>query len=599
MKIDPSVENYLKRKKWSYDDRNPSQFVVKTCPYCGDRGNHFYINKETGQYLCWKCDHEGNLYSLKKDLGDLGKVEKVITRDDGDKMEMSKDDYTELGRKIRGWHNALKANEEYRKILLKKWGYGKVAIERFNLGLQKKADRYWLTIPQYENEKLANVKFRSLPPMPKRFRRIEGMKSVLFNRDRVDPAKNFIFLLEGESDAITADVLGIENAVGVTVGARGFKEEWIDYLEQFEKIYLCYDPDISGQKGAEKMAGRLGIHRCYNIELPTVKGEDKTDLTVWIKSGNDLDDFKNLVAKSKPFDVRDVSSFRSVLDDLEAELYFHKRLDHGSFMTPWENVNKLVGGMVPGDLIVLSGPGKIGKSAWALNVLLDLASKGVPVLDYCLEMRKERIGTRIVQYLRCVTREEISRDDITVVKATFGRKPFYLAHSYQFTLDQVFDTIRDAVKRYGIEFMVFDHLHFLIRSLDNTTAEVGAAVRGFKLLAEELRIPIMLICQPRKVKSKHARVTTEDLRDSSAIGQDADTVIILHRARIDDDKAPEGGDEPIAESKEPVFSPWTQVIIDATRYNPGGITKLYYNGGYSRFFIDQEHERRFLHGDRS
>jgi KaiC/GvpD/RAD55 family RecA-like ATPase len=588
MKPDQEILAYIQRKKWEYSDRNPTQYNLKKCPVCGDKKNHFYMNKTTGQYICWKCEAEGNLYTLKKQLGDVAHIETLTPA----RPKLDKDEYNRLRRKVNGWHNALKANKEVRKRVKEEWGYGKVAVKRFKLGLRKRGKINWLVIPQYENKKLANVKYRSIPPASKQFLRQEGMESVLYNTDRVDPEINSCVLFEGESDTITADCyLNVDNAIGVTVGARGFKEDWIDYLAQFEKIYICYDPDLAGQKGARKIAFRLGIHKCYNVEVPVKDGVKKTDLNGWYLDGNGEEDFKTLLDQATPFDIQDVSSLSTVLDDLESELHFSKRLDQHGFLTPWDNVNRLLGSFVAGDLVVVSGQAKIGKSTFALNVLLHHAQLGVPVMDYCLEMRPERIGAKVVSYFRGIQRDHITTEDVIYVKTIFGRKPFYMAHSYSFTTEQVYDTIREAVKRYGIELLVFDHLHFLIRATEGVSHHVSAAVRDFKLIAEELRIPILLICQPRKSQSKNARMTTDDLRDSSAIGQDADTVIIIHRNRLPEQRERESN------TNQPLFDSTAEIIVDATRYNPGGMTKLLYNGAISRYFVDGGDERRFYDGD--
>jgi replicative DNA helicase len=180
----------------------------------------------------------------------------------------------------------------------------------------------------------------------------------------------------------------------------------------------------------------------------------------------------------------------------------------------------------------------------------------------------------------------ITRDDIAYVTARYGRIPFYFGHSYKFDLEFVLDTIREATHRYGIELAVFDHLHFLVRETDNVSAQVGAAVRAFKLLAEELRIPIILICQPKKIYGKNTRMTFMDLRDAASIGQDADTVVIVHRDRLPDVDPDDRGEA------DPIFSKDAEIIVDATRYNPGGITKLLFDGAFSRFFYDEKDRKK-------
>lgn len=587
MKVDPAVKSYIQRKRWSYNDRSSTQYIIKVCPYCGDSGGHFHINKATGQYSCFKCPAEGNLYTLKKNLGDIVDVQRISPS----KPKISKERYESLEVSIRQYNSALKQNKKVRKILKEKWNIGLRGIHRFTLGLQIQDTIRWLVIPQYEAGRISNVKYRTIPPAKKQFRREPNMKSILFNIDRINPEISEIYLVEGETDAITADCyLSLPNVLGVTVGARGFKEEWITYLESFEKYYIVYDNDVVGQQGAEKIAFRLGIEKCFNVELPA--GETgNVDLTDWVKAGNTRKKFDLLVKASHQFDVEDVSSFDTVLRDIETDLSISTNKEQRGFTTQWEKVNKLLGSFVPGDLIVVSGQAKIGKTTFALNLLLHQAVQNVPVLNYCLEMRKERIVPKIISWFRGISSESITKEDATYVKTMFGKKPFYLAHSYKFTPEDVFETIRTAVRRYGIELMVFDHLHFLVRSIDHVTSEVSAAVRAFKLLAEELKIPIILICQPGKLRNNR-RMTVDDLRDSSSIGQDADTVIIVHRERT------QQTDELVVDENRPSFSSTAEIIVDATRYNPGGITTLKFNGEISRYFEDTKRERRFLSGHR-
>jgi replicative DNA helicase len=91
-------------------------------------------------------------------------------------------------------------------------------------------------------------------------------------------------------------------------------------------------------------------------------------------------------------------------------------------------------------------------------------------------------------------------------------------------------------------------------------------------LAMELNIMFILVSQPRKpAEDKEGTFTYYDLKGSSAIPADADEVILLWRKRME-------GNNAIAS-----FSSSTSVIVDASRYAPGGRTTLYFEGAKSRF----------------
>lgn len=590
---DRDIQEYVQRKKWKWKEEG-HQFRIKVCPFCGDAdqdgSGHFYLNAITGQYYCHKCPAQGtSLYFLKKSLGDISGVSPI----DGSRSSVPTEEYDKLRRRILGYHNVLKGNSRVLKLLKEKWGFDLDAVKEFHLGVRKSKNVYWLVIPLIKGGKIVNAKFRSLPPADKTFRRIANMESSLFNIDNVDPKLKYLFMIEGESDAINAHMMGLHNVVGVTVGARGFKPEWKDFVDRFEVLYTVYDSDEAGQEGAKKLAFRVGLHKCRNIVIPreTFNPTEDPDLTGFLKSGHKLVDFKKLVKSAVMFDIEDVKPLKSVLEELEDSLFLRKRVEFQGLLTPWPNVNKLVGPFMPGDLIVVSGRAKVGKTTFALNVLADHSFMGVPTLLYCLEMRPERLGVKVVSYYRYADSTKLTREDVVVVRSLYGSKPLYIAHTYDVSnVDQVYDTIRESVKRYGIELLVFDHLHFLIRSLEQTSSEVSVACRSFKLLAEELRVPIILIVQPRKIQGRRARMTIDDLRDSSAIGQDCDTLIIIHRDRLPRDPKKKSGTQ--------IFSPTAEIIVEATRYNPGGYTELYYNGALNRYFISLKDERRILNEKR-
>ena len=133
--------------------------------------------------------------------------------------------------------------------------------------------------------------------------------------------------------------------------------------------------------------------------------------------------------------------------------------------------------------------------------------------------------------------------------------------------------------------MVFDNLHFLIRSVSNVNEELGQAVQGFKLLAEEMEIPIMVIAQPRKreLSGRDEIMRAEDIKYSNAIHADCDQMIILHRKRVAS-KAKEVNPDRFTAKAEALDSV-TLVRVEAHRYGSGGETLLYFHGEYSKFDV--------------
>jgi 5S rRNA maturation endonuclease (ribonuclease M5) len=560
-----SAIEYIRAKGFEHKQQS-GQIVLKTCPFCHDEKWHFFLDpNDKGPWFCHKCQEKGNLWALMKAMGDTqNPIQPAFKKPEYKKPAQDKADT---------YHQSLLKDPEAMDYVLGR-GINQQSIDKFKLGFYQNNGKKWLTIPHYQGKSLVNIKFRSLPPAAKTFKRIPDCKSILFNIDSLN-GHNEVFICEGELDTINLIQKGIENAIGATTGSGSFGPEWVDQLRDLKKIYIVYDADEAGQKGARSLAKRLGYNRCFNIELPA--GQDVND---FFSSGNDIFDFQNLAQKAYKFDLPGVISTDTAIDLLQRERA--QENESIGLRTPWENVNRLTKGFHPGDFIILSAPPKTGKTSWALNISQRRAFEGDPVLFYCLEMRPERLVRKVLQvHYKC---ENLTAEQIQSAKIEFSGLPLYFAYSFKkLKLEDVLNLIRDSIKRYDLKFVVFDNIHFLVRSVSNVNEELGQAVQGFKLLAEEMEIPIMAIAQPRKrdLGGRDEIMRAEDIKYSNAVHADCDQMIILYRKRIAS-KAKEI-DGPVFAVKTEALDPVTLVRVEAHRYGAGGETLLYFHGEYSRF----------------
>jgi twinkle protein len=556
---------YIRAKGFEHKQQS-GQIVLKKCPFCHDEKWHFYLDpNDKGPRFCHKCQEKGTLWRLMKSMGDI---------QDPIQPAFKKPEYKRPAKdKADTYHQALEKNPEAMEYILGR-GINQDSIKKFKLGFYQNNGKKWLTIPHYQGKGLVNIKFRSLPPAKKTFKRTPDCKSILFNFDLLN-GQQAAFVCEGELDTISLIQAGIENAVGTTTGAGSFDPEWVDQLKDLKKIYLVYDSDEAGQKGARSLAKRLGYNRCYNIELPADQ-----DVNDFFNNGHDIFDFQKLVQQAYKFDLPGVISTVTAIDLLQRER--DRGIQSPGLQTPWEKVNKLTKGFHPGDFIILSAPPKTGKTSWALNISQIQAFNGDPVLFYCLEMRPERLIKKVLQ--AHYKSENLTPEQIQAAKTKFAGLPLYFAYSFKkLKLEDVLNLIRESIKRYDLKLVVFDNIHFLVRSVSNVNEELGQAVQGFKLLAEEMEIPIMAIAQPRKrdLGGRDEIMRAEDIKYSNAIHADCDQMIILYRKRIAS-KAKEI-DGPVFVVKNEALDPVTLVRIEAHRYGAGGETLLYFHGGYSRF----------------
>jgi len=173
------------------------------------------------------------------------------------------------------------------------------------------------------------------------------------------------------------------------------------------------------------------------------------------------------------------------------------------------------GGFSGNQLIVVAGRPGGGKSALAGQIARYSAQVGTPSLVVSLEMRKQEIAERFAT---------------TVDRQSLKGLPIYFAES-AYSIDRIRQVVRLSVRKHGVRMIVVDYLqlvqvHDLRKSRDLQIAEVS---RGLKLLANELNMPIIVGCQlNRSSERENRKPRLIDLRESGAIEQDADIVLLLH-----------------------------------------------------------------------
>lgn len=531
-----------------------TQFKI-TCPVCY-KPAHCYVNQTTGAWDCKKCGESGGFSKLIEQITGAKIVSPIPAQKPGNPPTWA--DIDQRAKKLMG-PNGTKALE-----YLQGRGITLDAIHHFRLGLERRKEIDWICIPYFENGQPVNIKYRSVPPAEKAFERWNGGKSSLFNQDgisAIDPPAEVI-LVEGELDCISMWCHGFKACVSTSLGAGSFQPEWVDAIDRFEKIIIMYDADEAGQKGAKKHGDRFEPAKVFNVLLPV------KDANEFFLQGHDAEEMSETLDKAKPFDVDNIMTINQVHANLVAEATDN---DRSKIYPQWKSVAKLTGPYDAGDLIIVTAPPKIGKTTWVLNDSLMWAKKNIPVLFYCLEMRPERLLRKCYQIHLHLTEDGIKEPkSMAMAYSELAGIPLYFGYNYKkCTLDIVVETIKKGVRRFGLEIVVFDNLHFLARSLTHQTQEIGLITKTFKLLAEELRIPIVMIAQPNRGEDHDRVVGIHDLKGSSDIGADCDQVIALWR------KKRKGGITDIADM---AFEPETLVRVDASRFRSGGETVLYFEG---------------------
>lgn len=174
---------------------------------------------------------------------------------------------------------------------------------------------------------------------------------------------------------------------------------------------------------------------------------------------------------------------------------------------------QLRGGMRAGQLIVCGGRPGTGKSALMSQVVLNAARGHRPGLIASLEMTAGEIAERGLK---------------TIGRQQFAELPVWFSEAAEFS--KLVALIRLAKRRHSIRLAVVDYLQLMESPIGRNELrerQVATMSRGLKRLAMELQIPILLGSQLNRESEKRGRPSLADLRESGAIEQDADIVILI------------------------------------------------------------------------
>ncbi|MFM2385877.1 MAG: replicative helicase [Bacteroidota bacterium] len=209
-------------------------------------------------------------------------------------------------------------------------------------------------------------------------------------------------------------------------------------------------------------------------------------------------------------------------------------------------LDRLTGGWQKTDLIILAARPAVGKTAFALNLVMNAAmhkNKPTAVAFFSLEMSAGQLVKRMLSATTQVLLEKISKgnlEDYEVVQiqermGVLSNAKIFIDDQAALNIFELRAKCRRLKQREGLGFIVIDYLQLMTASIDkggNREQEISKISRELKALAKELEVPIIALSQlNRGVENrKESKVPQlSDLRESGAIEQDADMVMFLYR----------------------------------------------------------------------
>jgi replicative DNA helicase len=253
------------------------------------------------------------------------------------------------------------------------------------------------------------------------------------------------------------------------------------------------------------------------------------------------------------------------------------------------DLDKLTGGWLGGQLILVAGRPAMGKSIAVAGYALNALRQGREVLFASFEHRADEQMDRFVSALSAVPLDEIWQGKVTdrtkLAQGAVG-KALTLLCSRSFSVDQFCARCKHiAARKGGLGLIVVDLLtHITAESRDRREQEVAKVSRRLKVLAQELDTPVIAVSQlSRRVEDRNPpRPQLSDLRDSGALEQDADKVLFLYRPEYYLDKIPDSEKTTSQTQDAKAYKGVCEIGIAKQRQGKTGTVYVCFDGARSR-----------------
>jgi replicative DNA helicase len=251
--------------------------------------------------------------------------------------------------------------------------------------------------------------------------------------------------------------------------------------------------------------------------------------------------------------------------------------------TDFYDLDDMLNGLQNGEMLIVAARPSMGKTAFAMNVVEQVAARQLGVGVFSLEMSKQQLAQRMMCSRARVDQQRVRKGQLSnqeyqsLAQAVLQMKkfPIFVDDSPSLTVLEFRTKARRLKFEKDIRLIVIDYLQLMDNpGPDSRQQQISEISRGIKAVARELEIPIICLSQLNRASEGREghRPRMSDLRESGSIEQDADVVMLLHR-------------EDYYRQTEPDFMPdnIAEVIIAKQRNGPTGTVKLTFDNKTTTF----------------
>lgn len=300
-------------------------------------------------------------------------------------------------------------------------------------------------------------------------------------------------------------------------------------------------------------------------------------------------------AEQKIYDIRkgkSTGSLQRLSDVISAEVYPHlvqitseNADEYKGIPMGFSKLDEITSGLNRSDLILIGARPAMGKTSFALNIARNVSMTGKKVIFFSLEMSNEQLASRVLSTEARVESNKLRSGDISsdewmrLAEATdrLTKCNLYFDDTASITVPEIKSKIKRAR---DVDCIIIDYLGLMesAKKKENRVQEVTEITRSLKMLAKDLKIPVVVCAQlsrgPEKNGKASNRPMLSDLRDSGSIEQDADIVMMLYR---------EGYYKSSAQNADEIDMTQADVDVAKNRHGSTERVKLHWDAQYTLF----------------
>lgn len=256
------------------------------------------------------------------------------------------------------------------------------------------------------------------------------------------------------------------------------------------------------------------------------------------------------------------------------------KLPERGVLTGFRQLDEMTDGLKSGQMIIVAARPGVGKSTFAVDIMRHAAIvDNVPSLFFSLEMSEKEVRNRILSAESSLKTKDIEKGNLTDVEVQnltstaqrISGAPIFIDDSPETTMIDIAAKTKLMVKKQGVGLVVIDYLQLLKSGTraESRQQEVSDFSRQIKLLAKSCKVPVIAIAQlNRGVEKREDSIPRiSDLRESGALEQDADMVLLIHRPDVSDKDHARAGEADLIVGKHRGGEVGTVVVAHQMHYS--------------------------------